>query len=558
MASLSNSRALFAFTSPRTIEKIIPEIRLLVEKFSGQRWDTKLQARFFEALYESEFYEGASRPSDVTLAARDRITRAPKALGFVDLDPTIQLTDVGTRLLQEKRLDEIFTRQLLKFQLPSPYHTDAEGRFFVKPYLEFLRMVYELGSLSKSEVAIFFLQLIHLKDFERIKKKIRAFRNAAAINTKNRKAFVEDVFTHEVLKLYASDLKAGKTRIRESGETSAKNFVSTKKSNLRDYADAFIRYMRATQLITFNTRDYRIIISPSKQTDVEFILASIPREPVAFDNESQFKTYLFTSNTPVLLADNRAALIQRLSALMDTIPPNLDDLGLDELKDMVAITEEKQKTQSLEETSQALKSYREYDDIMQTFQQIRAREMPDPPLYLEWNVWRALTMLNYALAVNGNFSIDLDGIPLNTAIGNRPDIECEYDTFRLIVEVTMSSGNKQYEMEGEPVARHFGNIQKDSTKPLYCLFIAPKISEGALAHFFNLNRMQTKMYGGKTRIIPLSLDSFQKFVQTARDKNFSDSNKLESYLNQIVTSNQNAQDEELWMKQIQQSISNWC
>jgi hypothetical protein len=233
MASLSNSRALFGFTSPRTIEKIIPEIRLLVNNFSGQKWNTKLQTRFFDVLYESGFYEGESKPSDVTLAARDRITRAPKALGFVDLKPSVALTAAGERLLEEKRLDEVFARQLLKFQLPSPYHIDKEGHYFVKPYLEFLRMVYELGSLSKNEVAIFFLQLTHLRDYGRIQKKIVSFRQAAAKNTKNRKAFVDDVFTHEVLKLYAADLRAGKTRVRESGETSPKNFVSIKKSNLR-------------------------------------------------------------------------------------------------------------------------------------------------------------------------------------------------------------------------------------------------------------------------------------------------------------------------------------
>lgn len=171
MASLSNSRALFGFASPRTIEKIIPEIRLLVKIFSGQKWNTQIQTRFFDLLYESGFYEGERKPSDVTLAARDRITRAPKALGFVDLEPSFALTDAGERLLEEKRLDEVFTRQVLKFQLPSPYHTDSEGRFFVKPYLEFLRMVYELGSMSKNEVAIFYLQLTHLRDYERIKKR---------------------------------------------------------------------------------------------------------------------------------------------------------------------------------------------------------------------------------------------------------------------------------------------------------------------------------------------------------------------------------------------------
>ena len=52
------------------------------------------------------------------------------------------------------RIDEAFTRQLLKFQLPSPYHTQSSKiEFKVKPYLELLRLINDVGSLSKTEIA---------------------------------------------------------------------------------------------------------------------------------------------------------------------------------------------------------------------------------------------------------------------------------------------------------------------------------------------------------------------------------------------------------------------
>src|SRR5690606_17586263 len=127
MASLSKTKAIFGFTSPRTIEKIIPEIKILCENFEGCKWsgNGQLQVDFFQTLYNSEHYAGETFPTDPALAARDRITRAPKALGFVDLEPEIRLTQAGELLLSGKRLDEVFTRQLLKFQLPSPYHTQS-------------------------------------------------------------------------------------------------------------------------------------------------------------------------------------------------------------------------------------------------------------------------------------------------------------------------------------------------------------------------------------------------------------------------------------------------
>jgi hypothetical protein len=185
-------------------------------------------------------------------------------------------------------------------------------------------------------------------------------------------------------------------------------------------------------------------------------------------------------------------------------------------------------------------------------------EVPDPPLYLEWNVWRAMVMINYANQVKGNFTLDLDGVPLNTALGNMPDIEIEYEGFKIIVEVTLSSGNRQYEMEGEPVARHFGKVQNSSDVPVYCLFIAPRISEGALAHFYNLNRINTKAYGGKTRIIPMSLEQFVIFITTARERGFDNAQTLRAYFDMLIQSNFDTEDESHWYRQIHESVQTWA
>ena len=47
MANLNKSRTIFAFTSPRTIEKIIPEIQILVDGYGGKKWDKETQELFF-------------------------------------------------------------------------------------------------------------------------------------------------------------------------------------------------------------------------------------------------------------------------------------------------------------------------------------------------------------------------------------------------------------------------------------------------------------------------------------------------------------------------------
>lgn len=553
MANLQKTRTLFAFTSPRTIEKIVPEIKLLTDNFADKAWNEDTQVEFFHDLFNSGFYDGNTMPDNVPLAARDRITRAPKALGFVDLKPTIQLTEVGSKLVGGKRLHETITKQLLKFQLPSPYHKTTEG-FFVKPYLELLRLIKRVGSLSKTEVALFFTQLIHIDKFEEVAQMIEAFRAKAKDFKGSRKTYVDACFTEQILKIYAEDIEKADFKTRESSDLSLQKFVKTKKSNLSDYADAFLRYARATQLITFEGKSFRAVIAPSKIEDVDFILKNTPRNPTIFKLEKDFKTFLFATDNIQLLTDDRNLLIQKLQKLKLTFQKNLDIEGL---KDILEIGEEETKIEKLAETAKGLKDYKEFDDIIEVFKQISKREVPDPPLYLEWNIWRALVMLNYAKAINGNFSIDLDGVPLNTARGNMPDIEAEYEDFRLIVEVTMSTGNKQYEMEGEPVARHFGDLQLKSDKPVYCLFIASKISEGSLAHFFNLNKMNTKRYGGKTRIIPINQERFIDFVTIAKNKNFNDSKRLKSYFDTVIQQNFEAEDESVWFQNIEQSIAKW-
>lgn len=562
MANLTKTKTLFGFTSPRTLEKIIPEIIILTNNFSDSIWigNKDLQTAFFDKLFESEFYKGESYPSSPDLAARDRITRAPKALGFIDLKPTIQLTEIGRKLLAEHRLDETFTRQLLKFQLPSPYHTQSKyTEFKVKPYLELLRLINDLGSLSKTEMALFFLQLINIDKYEEIKKKVLDFREKSKNFHGSRKMYVADCFEKEITQIFNDEIKNENIKTRESDNISLKKFIKTKQANLRDYADAFSRYIRATELVTFEKRTFRLIISPAKKEEVYYLLTELERGPFAFKNEKQFKEYLFSENTPTLFSDNQSLLKSKILKLDSKA--NIENKTTDQLKDSLAEYEAEIKNKNIEEKKKELKSYREkqeISEIIDTFEQIIKKEVPDPPLFLEWNVWRALVMLNYAKKVDGNFVMDIDGMPLNYAPGNKPDIEVEYEDFGMIVEVTMSSGNTQYTMEGESVPRHYGKAKESfNGKDMYCIFIAPKISEGTLAHYFNLNKMNTKLYGGKTKIIPLSINDFKYFIEVGIKNKFNNPKVLKKWLELQCENNQNSDDENSWHQQVNSGINSW-
>ena len=438
--------------------------------------------------------------------------------------------------------------------MPSPYHKIPIDRGFnVRPYLELLRLIKEFGNLSKTEIAIFFVQITHYNKFENIVAAIKKFRLDSKNHKGNRKAFIEERFTDEIKRVYSNEIKSNKLKTRESQDITLSKFIKTKRSNHIDYADAFIRYLRSTQYISYD-KNLRLIISPSRFEEVEFVLKTVDRTAISFKSEKQFKEYLFSISSLELLTDNRKYLEKRLTEV--SIKFNKND-SIDNLKNLLEESELGIISEVIKQEELSLKGYKEFDSIVDIFDKIAKKDVPDPPLYLEWNVWRSLVMINYAKRITGNFSYDLDGVPLSAAKGNLPDIEIDYNSFKMIVEVTTSSGNTQFNMEGESVPRHCGNLQKISDTPVYCLFIAPKISEGALAHFFNLNRLNTKAYGGKTRIIPLSMSEFISFITTAKEKKFRDSKSLMSYMDSLIQKNQVVEDESIWYQEIQTSLSAW-
>lgn len=491
---------------------------------------------------------------DSDFGGRDRITRAPKSLGFVQLKPVIKLTAAGERLLAEKRTDEIFTRQLLKFQLPSPYHP-LPSTFFVRPYLAFLRLLKSVEHLSKHEVAAFFTQLTHLEKFEMVKKMILDYRKEAEANKGSRKVFEDKALTEQVRKIYRAEIENEDYKVRENKELSLDKFIKTKKNNLRDSADAIMRYMRATRLITFEAPSFRAKIASDKTAEVDYILNTVEQAPRAFQNAEGFYTYLFDAASPTLLQDDAQFLHQKLSMLGVSFDSKIP---VEELKDLVSSSEALVLESVIEQTEQNLKHFQEFDDIVELFGKIIGRDhVPDRALFLEWNTWRALVMLNYAERIQPNLSLDFDGMPVSVAKGGVADIEANYDGFKLLVEVTTSTGETQYKMEGEPVARHFGSVQRNTPLPVYCLFISPQINRSTLSYFFVTNRTSIDFYGGLTRIIPLNIRQFSLLLTIAKEKDFNQAAVLKNLFDQIIEKGRTAANETEWLNHIEQAIPSW-
>lgn len=502
-----DSKVLFMITSPRTPERMIPEIDLLQRNFNGQNWNTTTQKAFMEVLRSEDFFFGEGK-KDPAFSARDRINRAPKALGFVSLTPTITLTDAGEKLINARYTNEIFLRQLLKFQVPSPFHKPSENaaEFWVKPYLEIFRLIRHFGSLKFDELWLFGMQLVDYRDFDAIVKKIDDFRIAKAKNTSNYKKFREEYLNTELRVIYADEIGRGETSTRESADNSLNNFLKTKGRNMRDYADACLRYIRATGIVTISS-GRSLSISKEYLDDVDYFLANIDRNPCFVDDEYNYTYHLYNSLIPKLLTDNKELLAQKIKAEFGIEVDK--NAKISELKELLIDKTTERKEKIISNQVSEIKNYAFYNEIQQCYSTLA--DSYDPSLILEWNTWRAMTMLDGG-NIKGNLKFDDFGNPLSTAQGNMADIICDYGSFDLIVEVTMASGAKQFEMEGEPIMRHLGKHRKSVGKQTYCFFIAPRINENCIAYIWMLYRTPLPIYGGTCTILPLSLDVFQKMV----------------------------------------------
>ena len=559
MARLDN-KVLFFTTSPRSPAKMIPEIALLHEKFEGRVWNKTTQEQFIDELAQSSFFEGVGSPSDKAFSARDRINRAPKSLGFVDLKPHIELTDAGNTLIYGKRQQEIFLRQLLKFQLPSPYHKEnakIAGTFCIRPYLEILRLTRELDFLTFDELKIFGVQLTDYHKYESIKSSIIAFREEKELHRGKYKRFVNETWDNAILDIYADRIAAGNTRTRETRDASLHKFIKTQRSNLRDYTDACFRYLRYTGLVSVAHKSRTISIFEDKATEVDFILSTVERNPIFIDDEIEYKKHLFSATTPVLYTDNKENIIDVILRISNYTHRELSALDIERLKDLRDEIVEQNKASVIREQVAEIKSYALYTEIIDTFNEIVSDEYYDAPLMLEYNTWRAMTMLNGG-EIKGNFKFDDMGQPLSTALGNMPDIECDYGEYALAVEVTMQAGQRQYEAEGEPVARHYGQLKRKSGKDTYCLFIAPTINAATLAHFYGLNHVPIALYGGKSKIIPLELDQFMKLVENSYSFHSQPGAvDVRNFLDLVLQQGEQATDENDWRMRIQDCVDNW-
>ena len=138
--------------------------------------------------------------------------------------------------------------------------------------------------------------------------------------------------------------------------------------------------------------------------------------------------------------------------------------------------------------------------------------LPNRPLMLEKYITSGLNALNDALRIKPNYSVGDDNEPKNTAPGGKPDIECFYEKFNSICEVTLMKNRNQWFNEGQPVMRHLRDFEiENNDKPAYCLFIAPEIHRDTINTFWQSIKYEYE--GEKQKIVPLTIKQFIRLLE---------------------------------------------
>lgn len=300
----------------------------------------------------------------------------------------------------------------------------------------------------------------------------------------------------------------------------------------KDYADANIRYLKATGLV--QNRGRGISLVPEKRLFSELLA----RDTLA--PESEIDRYTVLCNGASLPTDNQDEALDVLHDLINQlqemrIPFEIGNRPIETPADIAIIRYEIEEIIAKEKeeiyASMQAEQWEEISIYMDLISTRRYRRRIDEdneivipqaeaPAYLEWILWRAFlaidSLINKPYEAR-RFRVDQDFLPIGTAPGNGPDLIMEFRDFVIVVEVTLTDNSRQEAAEGEPVRRHVADILNQYSemngKPVLGLFIANNIDSNT-AETFRIgvwySRDDQRM---RLQIIPITLTQFCAFFR---------------------------------------------
>ncbi len=490
----------------------------------------------------------------------------------------VKITPLGEYFLSEDYdLGKLFFSHFLKWQLPNPANktfSENDG-FAIMPFIGTLHLINEsnkkwaeLGNnpvgISKEEFSLFAPTLIDYRNIKKQAEKLIEYRLGlrSKKDEKSRKQFREE-FRKNFAKAF---LNTGK--ISE---------ITKLLSNLKDYGDNAIRYFRLTRYLHIRGGGFYVDLEPRRSIEIDKLLSKYNGAPLLFENADKYIEYLADIEQPVLPWETKlelARIAEKLSIdaqnyisdlkSKEIVPPlfnfkKIDNFIADQLKTYIEeLRSYRRKLQELEINleSQNAAKIQEYINALKDIHQSRNKKSVE----LEKLIALSLKALNDALEIKPNYPVGDDNEPTFTAPGNKPDIECFYEKFNSVCEVTLLKDRSQWYNEGQPVMRHVRDFENSySDKITYCLFIAPQLHRDTVETFWMAIKYGYR--GAAQKIIPLSITQFIKLLEILLEirkqgRQFTHVELLRLY-EQILGLTEVAKHSGEWIEQIPSIISSW-
>ena len=476
----------------------------------------------------------------------------------------IMITDVGKKLAaNEIDFSDFMLEALVKFQYPNPCDEGFKS-WNTKPFINTLRLIKLVNEkcearnekakgISTLEFGIFALSLKSYKDVERVADKLLAFRDQLSLHKESE----ANDFIRNFIKIYLSDF-------------------NNPEKNIIEYTDNMIRYLRLTKYIYIRGKyaNTYIDLEPRRQTEIEAILASDTGAAKDFtadewrDFMGHLGTYHFPFETKEKLLEIAHNLISDIVFLETELHLQLSKFNVPDKKEDLLDFIKRQREyrtylQNLELKQTCLRDSSKIDEVLEALENLRTHNKAKlaKRFSIELEKWSniALNIIDDAIVIKANSPVGDDNEPIYTAPANVPDIECLYDSFVAICEVTMLTSRDQWYNEGQPVMRHLRDFEnKNNNKPAYCLFIAPSLHEDTIDTFF----MSVKMYyrGVSQKIIPLSISQFERVLNVVKHCSRSGKPIKHTLVKELYDSCSdvaNISDSRKWPEHIEKSLLEW-
>lgn len=589
-------------TTVRNPERILPFLKVLQE-MEGNNFDKSGQVKFQTLLIQNRLYkpigmsnklQGYYDTTEDKMSSKQaeeifnfmkskstELSKDPGLRGRTSVAPLtkmglaiakkttgeIAITELGKAFLSDKvDIGDVYFKFFIKWQLPNPETNGFKMKdgYDIKPFIGVLHLINAVNNkaekpkgISKKEFSLFAPTLISYKNIENYATQIISLRKKMIGKSVKDQKIIFDTFKENFIGnfLQTDDLEV----------------IQTFAKTLKDYGDSAIRNFHLTRYIYIRGGGFYVDTEERRSIEINSLLESDNGQSLEFENKNEYIEYVRDITQPKLPWENKDKYIEIIKKLVANINEYEQDLGLanKEIKDYSSLNESELKLYIEElrvyrRSIQEDKNHQESQGVDQIKDYINKLEnifnLDSRPIMLEKYSTYALNSLNDAIKIQPNYPVGDDNEPTFTAPANVPDIECFYEKYNAICEVTMLVGRDQWYNEGQPVMRHLRDFEdKNNTKDTYCVFIAPKMHRDTINTY--LTAIKHGYEGKKQKIVPLSITNLIKIlkilIQIKEKGKFLTHNVLFDLYNKIIIEGENINEPVEWLSTIPNTIDSW-